>query len=197
MRAIEQLLAGTIDYLVFRISDTELGKMAAKTVLTDGLTGEEITLPHLRSFQEEVELLKFANSINDLMPKFIRTDMWYDDNCQGREMIVMENLERVPKERFTLAQRVAMFNEFEEGIIQLHNEQFVHGELMRDPLLYGNGADLEPLFRMIVQTENGLRLVDAGHCMRFGNEKALDRIKAKQAERQNLTQFRKYYLSGE
>ncbi|MEY4903010.1 MAG: hypothetical protein RLZZ292_825 [Bacteroidota bacterium] len=82
---------------IIALSDTELGKviLPSTVVFTDVITGK-IVDPFDKedkpSLDREIKAMQYANTINDLIPKFIRKDTWQNDEGNNYDMIVMERL---------------------------------------------------------------------------------------------------------
>jgi serine/threonine protein kinase len=101
----------------------------------------------------EAEKLKFANSINSLMAKFIRLDL---DPQNNREMLVMERIYPLDYRSYETEKRELWFEVFEDELKQLHLQGFVHRDLCRPSDISGERFD------NILLTTTGLRLIDAG-----------------------------------
>ncbi len=182
--------------LVIALSDTEIGKIQLpnRLVFVEVHTGKPLDLlgggP---TIQKEMVSLIRANLINDLMPKFIRLQPWQLDDGTTHEMLVMERLYPLPIHHFERSVRLEMLERFEQQIEELHESHFVHGDIQRPTTVFNRG-DQKWMFKNIVQTERGLRLLDAG----FGTKLDKDNIKMFVSmlirERDEVKAFRSYYL---
>ncbi len=190
------ILEHSSNTLIIALSPTEIGKVMLPNHLqfVDANTGEPVDfLNEQPTFEDEVAALIYANSINDLMPKFIRKDRWQTTEGKEHDMLVMERLYPLPIHHFDHAIRNEMMQQFEAKLKELHENHFVHGDLMRPTNFYTRG-DQEWMFKNIVQTEEGLRLIDAG----FG--KILTRanielfVHTQFREQAEVGYFKEYYL---
>lgn len=195
----QQIIEHTSTTIIVALSDTEIGKvLLPNTFQFVGVnTGEVIsnlfgTDPTLEG---EIEALKYANAINDLMPTFIRKETWQADDHKEYDMIVMERLHPLPIHHFDVSVRRTMIECFEENLKQLHDHHFVHGDLIR-PTNYFTRDDKEWMFRNIVQTESGLRLIDTGFAKILGHDNVKLFVSTLIRERTEIDDFRAFYLSG-
>lgn len=101
----------------------------------------------------EAEKMKFANTINDLVVKFIRLD--YSEEIQA-EMLVMERIHPIDFRAYEVEIRELWFDVFYDEIKALHKAGFVHRDLKRPSDIQGSAFD------NILLTEKGLRLIDVG-----------------------------------
>lgn len=99
----------------------------------------------------EVENMKFANSINNLVCKFIRVDI-----DEPNQILVMERLEVLDFRTFEIEIRETMFKHLEDKIKELHESGFVHRDIERP-----SGFNGEP-YDNIILTKDGFRLIDVG-----------------------------------
>ncbi len=99
----------------------------------------------------EAENMKYANSINGLVCKFIRIDI-----DEPNQILVMERLEVLDYRTFEIEIREAMFMELEKKLTELHSNGFVHRDIQRP-----SGFNGEP-YDNIILTNNGFRLIDVG-----------------------------------
>jgi len=101
----------------------------------------------------EAEKMKFANTINDLVAKFIRLE--YNEDLQA-EMLVMERIKPIDFRAYEVEIRELWLEVFENELKKLHQAGFVHRDLKRP-------SDIQGLaFDNILLTEQGLRLIDVG-----------------------------------
>jgi hypothetical protein len=190
------VLESSSNTLIIALSPTEIGKVMLPNNLqfVDANTGKPVDfLNEQPTFEDEVAALIYANAINDLMPKFIRKDRWQTTDGKEHDMLVMERLYPLPIHHFDRAIRTEMMMQFAAKLKELHENRFVHGDLMRPTNFYTRGNQ-EWMFKNIVQTKEGLRLIDAG----FGKVLTRDNIKlfvhTELRERAEVDYFREYYL---
>jgi serine/threonine protein kinase len=100
----------------------------------------------------EAEKMKFANNINDLVVKFVRLDLLPDDT----EVLVMERLYPIDFRAFEFERRQLIFEVFEDELLQLHTNGFVHRDIRRPSDMPGFSFD------NIFLTDQGIRLIDVG-----------------------------------
>ncbi|MEP7171361.1 MAG: hypothetical protein ABI855_18475, partial [Bacteroidota bacterium] len=124
---------------VIVISETEVGKLFI------GDTRSEIG--------SEAEKMQFANTINNLIPKFIRLD--FNETIQA-EMLVMERIYPIDFRSYEVEIRELWFEVFEDELKALHHAGFVHRDLKRPSGIGGLAFD------NILLTQTGLRLIDVG-----------------------------------
>lgn len=182
--------------LVIAISDTEVGKIQLpnRLVFVEVHTGKPLDLQDDGpTIQKEMASLMQANLINDLMPKCIRLQPWEMEDGSTYEMLVMERLHPLPIHHFEHSVRLEMLAQFEQKMKELHDNNYLHGDIQRPTTVFNRG-DQKWMFKNIVQTEQGLRLLDAG----FGTQLSKDNIKLFVSmlirERDELEAFRLYYL---
>src|SRR5277367_1332562 len=124
---------------VIVLSETEVGKLFI------GDTRSEIG--------SEAEKMQFANSINNLVAKFIRLD--FNDPIQA-EMLVMERIHPLDFRSHEVEIRELWLDVFEDDLQKLHHAGFVHRDLKRPSNIGGLAFD------NILLTRTGLRLIDVG-----------------------------------
>ena len=184
--------------IVLALSETEIGKVVIpNTLRLVGMeTGEVLDLgADVPDLDEQIRLLQYANSVNDLMPKFIRKDSWTDEaDGKTHDMIVMERLYPLPIHHFDLATRALMLATFEQKLKELHSSNFIHGDFMR-PTYFGNRGDDVWIFGNILQTEQGLRLIDTGFSRTYAPKREREFFHILIRERHEIPEFAEYYLS--
>lgn len=171
MKYPRQLSAGA-NNAVIALSDTEVGKLFTGDTRSD--------------IGSEAEKMKFANSVNDLVTKFIRLD--YNENLQA-EMLVMERIRPIDYRAYEIERRELWYDVFADELAKLHQAGFVHRDLKRP-------SDLDGLaFDNILLTEQGLRLIDVG--ISALKSQVGERIFEKylEVERDELIKFRDYFLN--
>ena len=134
----------------------------------------------------EAEKMKFANSINDLVVKFIRLD--YNDELQS-EMLVMERIYPIDFRSYEVEIRELWLDVFENELSKLHQSGFIHRDLKRP-------SDIQGLaFDNILLTNQGLRLIDVG--ISAVKSQVGDKIFNKQLEieKQEIQLFKEYFLN--
>jgi serine/threonine protein kinase len=101
----------------------------------------------------EAEKMKFANTVNDLVVKFVRLD--FHEDLQA-EMLVMERIRPIDFRAYEVEIRQLWLEVFESELKTLHKAGFVHRDLKRPSNIQGLAFD------NILLTEQGLRLIDVG-----------------------------------
>ncbi len=74
----------------------------------------------------ESEKMKFANSINDLVVKFIKMD--YSEEFQA-ELLIMERLIPLDFRAYEVEKREFWIEVFEDELYSLHKDGFVHRDI--------------------------------------------------------------------
>lgn len=136
--------------------------------------------------EREVENIRFANSINELVVRFLRVE---HDPERGDLLLVMERLFPVDFRAYEVNRRQLWMDVFEHELRQLHRAGFVHRDLLRMPRRPGMTFD------NILLTENGLRLIDAGiSCLRQRTPERLFQLMVLK-EMDELNQFKRFFLN--
>lgn len=161
------ILARGNNAIILEISSTEVGKVLLPNhyKLVDVNNGNEINI-EAPTLENEITSLQFCNKINNLLPKFIRTEKWIDDEGVAYEMIVLERIYSLPFNHFDVSTRNVMFMDFKNKLNELHTSGFLHGDIIR-PTSYFNRGDKEWMMGNVLQTENELRLLDTGFSKNF------------------------------
>lgn len=134
----------------------------------------------------ESEKMKFANSVNGLVSRFIRLDI--DKDLQA-EMLVMERIKPIDFRAYEVEIRELWLEVFESELKKLHKAGFVHRDLKRP-------SDIQGLaFDNILLTEQGLRLIDVG--ISALKSQVGEKIFAKMVENElfELDVFKEYFLN--
>lgn len=124
---------------VIALSEKEVGKLFVGDTRSD--------------IGSEAEKMKFANTINDLVVKFIRLDISEE---MDSDMLVMERLFPLDYRAYEFQKRQLWLDVFEAELQQLHQSGFVHRDLQRPSNMPGFSFD------NIFLTPTGLRLIDVG-----------------------------------
>jgi len=171
MKYQRKLSAGANNTVIV-ISDTEVGKLFV------GDTRSEIG--------SEAEKMRFANTVNNLVVKFVRLD--YNETIQA-EMLVMERIHPMDFRAYEVEVRELWLDVFEDELKQLHQVGFVHRDLKRPSNLSGLAFD------NILLTQQGLRLIDVG--ISALRKQVGDKIFEKYIEIENkeMEEFREYFLN--
>ena len=101
----------------------------------------------------EAEKMRFANTINSLVVKFVRLDYHQESKS---EMLVMERLYPLDYRSHEFERRELWLDVFRDEIVQLHKNGFVHRDIKRPSDIKGFAFD------NILLTSSGLRLIDVG-----------------------------------
>lgn len=158
--------------LVIALNETEAGKLFTGDTRSD--------------IGSEAEKMKFANTINELVVRFIRLDI---NEEMDSDMLVMERLYPLDFRAFEFQRRELLFDVFEDDLRQLHQSGFVHRDLKRPSEMPGFPFD------NIFLTEKGLRLIDVGISALQSQvgERLFERFI--QQELKELEEFRQFFLN--
>lgn len=185
--------------LVIALSETEVGKVLFPPTYkwVDANTHEPVDIlgDSEPTWEKELANLVYANTINDLLPKFIRRQIWTDENQKEHSMIVMERLYPLPHYHFAPEIRAEMLKTFKQKLEELHDKGFAHGDVMR-PTTYFTRNNYQWMFGNVIQTTDGLRMIDTG----FSQIKSLNKDRRGwymklYYEKRELDAFEEYYLS--
>ena len=171
MKYPRRLSSGTNNTVIV-LSETEVAKLFTGDTRSD--------------IGSEAAKMKFANTVNDLVARFIRLD--YDEALTA-EMLAMERIRPIDYRAHEVERRELWFDVFADELAQLHASGFVHRDLKRP-------SDLDGLaFDNILLTEQGLRLIDVG--ISALQNQVGDKIFAKyvEVEQAELAMFRNYFLN--
>jgi serine/threonine protein kinase len=157
---------------VIAISETEVAKLFIGDTRSD--------------IGSEGEKMKFANTVNGLVVKFIRID--YDDVIEA-ERLVMERIYAIDYRAYELEKRELWYEVFEHELQELHKAGFAHRDIKRPSNLAGQAFD------NILLTTSGLRLIDVGiSALRSQVGDALF-ARYQQTELEEMAEFREYFLN--
>lgn len=167
----KQLSSGA-NNTVIALSETEVGKLYSGDTRSD--------------IGSEAEKMKFANTINDVVVKFIRLDT---DDTLGSDMLVMERLYPMDFRAYEVGKRELWYDVFEDEVKQLHAKGFVHRDIKRPEELSGM------LYDNVLLTSTGLRLIDVG--ISALKSSVGDKLFAKYIEEElrELVEFKEYFLN--
>jgi serine/threonine protein kinase len=171
MKYPRQLSSGA-NNMVIAISETEVGKLFVGDTRSD--------------IGSEAEKMKFANTVNGLVSRFIRLD--YDDALQA-ERLVMERIYPIDYRAHEVEKRELWLEVFEDEIKALHNAGFVHRDIKRPSNITGLPFD------NILLTNEGLRLIDVGISAlrtQVGDNLYNRYVEVEMGE---LAEFREYFLN--
>lgn len=190
--------------IIVALSEIEIGKILLRNPVrwVNAETGEPLELGTEPTLDDELVTLVMTNKVNDLLPKFIGKRKWtHTKTGEEHEMIVMERLYPLPKNHFDKPIREQMIIDFEAKMKELHDNYFVHGDLMR-PTRFWNRNDAEWIFGNILQTKDGLRLIDTGFskCLKWKSgteEEQRSFFRSRYYEKKEVLSFKKYYLALE
>ena len=134
----------------------------------------------------EAEKMKFANTVNNLVVKFIRLD--YNEDLQS-EMLVMERIRPIDFRAYEVEIRELWVEVFEHEISALHKAGFIHRDLKRPSNIQGLAFD------NILLTEHGLRLIDVGISSLKSQVGEKIFVKQLEIELEEIQLFKEYFLN--
>ena len=167
-----RLLSTGANNRVIVLSETEVAKLFV------GDTRSDIDL--------EAEKMKFANTINGLVARFLRLD--YNEDLQA-ELLVMERIYPIDFRAHEVERRELWLDVFTVELKQLYNAGLVHRHIKRPSNLTGLAFD------NILLTNSGLRLIDVG--ISALKSQVGDKLFGKylDVEMAELDEFREYFLN--
>ncbi len=192
-----QVLEESLHSIIVALSDTEIGKIILKSKYqwVDSETGKPVAfLNKSPTLEKEIKALQFANAINDLMPRFIREQTWQTEDGINHDMMVMERLYPLPYNHFDVPIRTIMIDLLELQLKQLHDNDFVHGDLLR-PTNYFTRGDKDWMLKNVVQTEDRLRLIDAGFGKIYSKDTSKEFFGCLVQERYEFADLKEIYLA--
>ncbi|MCX6353257.1 MAG: hypothetical protein NTX03_15575 [Bacteroidetes bacterium] len=155
-------------------------------VLNDTMVAKLFTGDTRSDMGSEAEKMKFANDVNQLIPKFINMEF---NEALNAEMLIMERIKPIDFRAYEVELRELWIDVFEDELNQLHNAGFVHRDLKRPSDIGGLAFD------NILLTETGLRLIDVGiSALRHQVGDAIF-VKYLEVEKQEMLLFRDYFLN--
>lgn len=157
---------------VIVLSDTEVGKLFVDDTRSD--------------IGSEAEKMKFANSINNLVAKFIRLE--YNEELSA-EMLVMERIQPIDYRAYEFEIRELWFDMFQDEINALHKAGFVHRDIKRPSNIGGLAFD------NILLTNQGLRLIDVGISALKSQVGENIFNKYLEVENHEILEFKEYFLN--
>jgi serine/threonine protein kinase len=135
--------------------------------------------------ETEAAAMRFANEINDLVVKLVRTD--FDEQLDA-DVLVMERLYAFDYRAYELEKKELWLEAFEYELKQLHEAGWLHGDLYQP----GNapGASFDNIFL----TPQGIRLIDTGKAvLRLDAGEMLFEKKVRD-EWEAVSMFKEYFL---
>jgi serine/threonine protein kinase len=171
LKRYPRTLSSGANNTVVALTETEVGKLFAGDTRSD--------------IGSEAEKMKFANTVNGLVVRFVRLDEWNADT----EMLVMERLFPMDFRAYEHEKRELWLDLFEFELRELHKAGFAHRDLRRP-------SDMPGLtFDNVFLTPTGLRLIDVGiSALRSQvGERLFERFE--QQELQELEEFKAFFLS--
>lgn len=170
-RQYENQLSYGANNLVVALSDTEVAKVFQGDTRSD--------------IGSEAEKLKIANSINELLVRFIRLDY---DETHDWDMLIMERLYPLDFRSLEVGKRELLLDVFEDEVRHLHRSGFVHRDIRRPSAQSGERYD------NVFLTNRGLRLIDAG--ISALQAQVGDKLFGKylEVEEREMAEFRVYFL---
>lgn len=134
----------------------------------------------------EAEKMKYANSINELVCRFIRLD--FNESLQS-DMLIMERIYPIDYRAYEIEKRELWIDVFIDELNQLHRAGFVHRDIRRPSEIGGEAFD------NVLLIENGLRLIDVG--VSALQSQVGDKLFEKyiEIETKEMEEFKSYFLS--
>jgi serine/threonine protein kinase len=167
-----RLLSSGANNKVIALTETEVAKLYAGDTRSD--------------IGSEAEKMKYANTINDLVCRFIKLD--FDESLQS-DMLVMERIYPVDYRAYEIEKRELWADVFFDEMKQLHKAGFVHRDIRRPSEIGGQ------VFDNVLLTHNGIRLIDVGISAlrtQVGNKLFEKYI---EIETEEMQKFKTYFLS--
>jgi len=165
-------LSSGANNVVIALSDTEVAKLFTGDTRSD--------------IGSEAEKMKFANTINGLVVKFIRLD--FHEELQA-EMLVMERIRPIDYRASEVEIRELWLDVFEDELQQLHTAGFIHRDLQRPSGIGGLTFD------NVLLTDQGIRLIDVGISALHSQVGDVIFEKYLSIEQEEVKAFRTYFLN--
>ena len=165
-------LSSGANNVVIALSDTEVAKLFTGDTRSD--------------IGSEAEKMKFANTINGLVVKFIRLD--FHEELQA-EMLVMERIRPIDYRASEVEIRELWLDVFEDELQQLHTAGFIHRDLQRPSGIGGLTFD------NVLLTDQGIRLIDVGISALHSQVGDVIFEKYLSIEQEEVKAFRAYFLN--
>ena len=157
---------------VIALSETEAGKLFNNDTRSD--------------IGSEAEKMRFANSVNDLVVKFIRLE---SNAALAADMLVMERIYPLDFRAYEVEMREIWLDVVTDELQALHAAGFVHRGLQRPSNLPGERFD------NILLAAQGLRLIDTGISVLRRQVGESFFAAYVQREREELALFRQFFLT--
>lgn len=167
-----RLLSSGANNRVIALTETEVAKLFVDDTRSD--------------IGSEAEKMQFANTVNELIVKFLRLD--YDESLQA-DMLVMERIYPIDFRAHEVEKRAFWIDVFTSEITQLHQAGFVHRDIRRPSDISGQPFD------NILLTNNGIRLIDVGISAMQSKVGNMLFEKYIEIERKELAEFKNYFLN--
>lgn len=135
--------------------------------------------------ETEAATMRFANEINELVVKLIRTD--FDEQLDA-DILVMERLYPLDFRAYELEKRELLAEAFEFELKQLHEAGWLHGNL------YQPGNTPGASFNHIFLTPRGIRLIDTGRAVLQRDAGEMLFEKYVRDEWEAVRMFKEYFL---
>jgi serine/threonine protein kinase len=171
MKRYPKTLSSGHNNTVIALSETEVGKMFQEDTRSD--------------IGSEADKMKYANSVNDLVVKFIRLDLLPDNT----ELLVMERLYPMDYRSIEFEKRELFLDLFESELSQLHKNGFVHRDIKRPSNISGFAFD------NVFMTDKGIRLIDVGVSALKSQVGEKLFCKFVEQELNELKEFEEYFLN--
>lgn len=167
-----RLLSSGENNKVIALTETEVAKLYVGDTRSD--------------IGSEAEKMKYANSINSLVCRFLRLD--FDESLHS-DMLVMERIYPIDYRAYEVEKRELWVNLFFDEVKELHHAGFVHRDIRRPSEISGQAFD------NILLTNSGIRLIDVGISALRTQVGSRLFDKYIEVENKELQEFKTYFLS--